>query len=116
MPTLTRDTAITADHFHHSEDCAQSVTYGPRGGPRFPRTEEWRRNGATQTWKREPDRYRVPVKYGLRSYGSLTEHDGAPYGPWHVGTATECDLGALRASYTAWEQSTIAARVAARAE
>lgn len=26
-----------------------------------------RRNGATQTWKRQPDRYSIPVKAGLRS-------------------------------------------------
>ena len=99
MPRLDRQTAMTADHFHHSADCAQTVTYGPRGGPRFPRTEEWRRNGATQTWSREPKRFRVPVKYGLRSYGQLVESDGAPYGPWHVGRAEDCDLGELRASY-----------------
>lgn len=116
MARLDRQTAMTATDFHHADDCAQSVTYGPRGGPRFPRTEEWRRNGATQTWVREPLRYRVPVKYGMRSYGSLTESDGAPYGAWHTGRAADCELGTLRASIKAWEQSTIDARMAARRE
>lgn len=34
-----------------------------------------RRNGKTQTWKREPSRYRIPVKAGLKTYGALDEHD-----------------------------------------
>jgi hypothetical protein len=89
---------MTADRFHHAADCAQVITYGPRGGPHFPRTEEWRRNGATQTWRTRPDEYRVPVKYGLRSYGALIEGDGAPFGPWHTGRAEDCELGALAPS------------------
>lgn len=35
----------------------------------------WRVNGKTKTWKRSPDRVRVPVKYGLYDYDYLTEHD-----------------------------------------
>lgn len=31
-----------------------------------------RRNGKTQTWKREPMRFRIPVKAGLRAYGEIT--------------------------------------------
>jgi len=98
MPRLDPSNARTARYFHHSDDCAQTVTIGPRGGVTYPRTELWRRNGATQTWKTRPDEYRVPVKYGLRAYGSLINADGAPYGPWHTGTAEECDLGTLAAS------------------
>lgn len=37
----------------------------------------WRRNGATQTWKRSPARFRLPVKYGLYSYDAVTEADCA---------------------------------------
>lgn len=36
--------------------------------PRHPKTGEIRharRNGATKTWKRDPDRFSLPVKYGL---------------------------------------------------
>lgn len=32
-----------------------------------------RRNGATKTWKREPNRFRIPIKYGFRGYGEITE-------------------------------------------
>jgi hypothetical protein len=98
MPRLDSTNAATAQYFHHSEDCAQTVKVGPRGGLTYPRTELWRRNGATQTWKTRPGEFRVPVKYGLRGYGQLITADGAPYGPWHVGTAEDCELGTLRDS------------------
>jgi hypothetical protein len=32
-----------------------------------------RRNGATKTWKREPGRYRIPVKFGFKGYGTIDE-------------------------------------------
>lgn len=31
-----------------------------------------RRNGATQTWKTRPGEFRIPVKAGFKSYGSIT--------------------------------------------
>ena len=33
-----------------------------------------RRNGKTQTWKTRPGEFRIPVKYGFRGYGALTQH------------------------------------------
>ena len=33
----------------------------------------WRRNGQTKTWKRDTNRFRVPVKYGLYRYGAVTD-------------------------------------------
>lgn len=32
-----------------------------------------RRNGATRTWIRDPKRFYIPVKYGFRGYGAITE-------------------------------------------
>ncbi len=32
-----------------------------------------RRNGRTQTWKRSPERFRIPIKYGFRFCGEITE-------------------------------------------
>jgi hypothetical protein len=32
-----------------------------------------RRNGATKTWKRNPAKFRIPVKAGLKTYGEVTE-------------------------------------------
>lgn len=39
-----------------------------------------RRNGRTQAWKRDPSRFRIPVKAGLRAYGAITEDNMRPYG------------------------------------
>ena len=33
---------------------------------RHGRLSAWRRNGVTQTWKRDIERFRVPAKYGFR--------------------------------------------------
>ena len=43
---------------------SHSTGYGPA---------RWRVNGAVRTWKRDPERVRVPVKFGLREYGYLDE-------------------------------------------
>ncbi len=42
-----------------------------------------RRNGRTQTWKREPDRYSIPVKVGFRECFRIEPGDGQEY---RVGT------------------------------
>lgn len=34
-----------------------------------------RRNGATQTWKRDAARIRIPLKFGFRGTGAVTEAD-----------------------------------------
>lgn len=31
-----------------------------------------RRNGKTQTWKRDTNKFRIPVKVGLTTYGEIT--------------------------------------------
>lgn len=54
---LTMDEALTATRFHDI------------------RHNNWRRNGATKTWKRQPDKFRIPVKYGMYSYSYITERD-----------------------------------------
>jgi hypothetical protein len=58
MP-ITREDAMTADRFHENHELAGKIY-------------EWRRNGATQTWKTRPEDFRVPIKYGLKSYDSIT--------------------------------------------
>ena len=35
--------------------------------------KRWRRNGKTQRWKRDPNRFRVPVKFGLYAYDQITD-------------------------------------------
>lgn len=82
MATLSETQALTEDEFHHGE-CL--LSHGPRGGERRS-VEVWRRNGATQTWKTRPG-YRVPVKWGMRSYGQITPDQATEF---HV--PKECPL------------------------
>jgi hypothetical protein len=32
-----------------------------------------RRNGKTQTWKRDAERFRIPIKFGLKFCGEITQ-------------------------------------------
>lgn len=45
----------------------------------------WRRNGQTQTWKKDLDRFRVPVKYGLYSYDAITNLNASYFHPTQDG-------------------------------
>lgn len=80
---ITKKQAEEAQYFHYG-DCKKIV--GPRGGVKI-KIEEWRRNGKTQTWKRSPEKFRIPVKYGLYAYGQITEREA---GQFHV--ASECGI------------------------
>lgn len=40
-----------------------------------PRLWRMRRNGATKRWKRDPNRIRIPFRYGFKGYGQITEAD-----------------------------------------
>ncbi len=40
-----------------------------------PKTMRWKINGKPKTWKRDPSRVEVPVKYGLYRYDRFTELD-----------------------------------------
>ena len=35
----------------------------------------WRVNGKCKTWKRNPERFKLPIKHGLYSYGYITEEN-----------------------------------------
>lgn len=67
-PPLTYDEALTVRHVH------QNGSFDSKGNCRV-----WRRNGATQTWKRpnaqDIKRFRLPLKYGMYSYDAITEYD-----------------------------------------
>lgn len=77
LAPLTYHEAVTASEFHYGT-CTRTI--GPRGGVTV-HCEVWRRNGATQTWKTRPTEYRIPVKYGIRSYGQLHQSDAANVHP-----------------------------------
>lgn len=82
---LTLQQALTANEFHYGE-CTRTI--GSRGGVTI-RQEVWRRNGQTQTWKTRPNEYRIPVKYGMHTYGQL--RNGSE-DMWHA--ASDCPLHA----------------------
>ncbi len=73
VPMITTEQAMTADVFHISHASLPCTV--------------WRRNGATQTWKKSPGRFRVPVKYGLYRYGAITEVNASDY---HVAGEPSC--------------------------
>jgi hypothetical protein len=35
----------------------------------------WRANGKCKTWKRDPTRFQLPIKYGLYTYGYITNEN-----------------------------------------
>lgn len=57
---ITFRQAILASEFHENQTRPNGTCYVHR------------RNGATQTWKTRPGEFRVPVKYGLKGYGQIT--------------------------------------------
>jgi hypothetical protein len=67
--SINKDQAVSADVFHYGE-CARTV--GPRGGV-TESVEQWRRNGQTKVWKTRPAEFRVPVKFGMRSYTHIDQ-------------------------------------------
>lgn len=69
---ITFEQALTESEFHKEGSCHRTV--GPRGGV-SETVERWRRNGATKTWKTRPGEFRLPIKFGLRSYAAVTERD-----------------------------------------
>lgn len=80
---LTLEQALSASEFHYGT-CTRTI--GPRGGVTV-KSEVWRRNGQTKTWKRQPGRFLIPVKRGLRSYSSIDNYDAV-----HMHTAADCPL------------------------
>ena len=62
---ITKEQALTEDHFHH-------VRLRNADGTPL----RVRRNGQTKTWKTRPTHFRIPYKYGLYEHGYI-DHDNA---------------------------------------
>jgi hypothetical protein len=58
-------TVLTATAFYH-----RAITYKDGKTP-----VRVRKNGSVKLWKREPNKFRVPVKYGLRDYFYIDNHN-----------------------------------------
>ena len=83
---VTKEQALTVNEFHYCGKTTCHSKIGLRYGKKIVQTI-CHRNGKTQTWKRDASRFRVPVKYGLYTYGEITQDNAAD---WH--TAEDCPL------------------------
>lgn len=70
---LTKEQALTEREFHVYHRSTK-------------RCYKWRRNGQTKTWVRDPDRWELPVKYGLHGYNTFTN----THNPEVIFVASEC--------------------------
>ncbi len=88
---ITKEQALALRHgsIIHLGEC--TVTEGPRGGKTY-RTEQWRVSGKVQTWKRQPDAFRVAIKHGLYTNGYLDNNSAVEF---HL--AEECRHTELQA-------------------
>lgn len=83
--SMTQEQALAADEFHENSGCPERPgAHGRDLGP-----EVWRRNGRNRLWKREPRRFVIPVKWGLRTYGNITPAD-----LHHMHTKEQCPRNA----------------------
>jgi len=57
---LTRDEVMTLGHSRHVPVILNNGRLG-----------ECKINGAIRTWKREPDRIEIPIKYGMYEFGTF---------------------------------------------
>lgn len=71
-------TQTVADFRPMTPDEAKALTYGERVKIKTPdgMVREVKINGAPKTWKRDPSRVEVPVKYGMYEYATMVARDG----------------------------------------
>ena len=60
---VTYEQALTAQEFHEPGERPCKHKSGPI---------RWRRNGRTQIWKTRPGQFSIPVKWGLYTFGRIT--------------------------------------------
>jgi hypothetical protein len=78
---VTREQALTEREFHYDPEGHGDPCKGPR-------SNLYRRNGATKTWKTRPTEFRLPVKFGLYGYHAITQDNATAF---HA--ASECPKG-----------------------
>lgn len=87
---VTKEQAVFEDHFHSCIRGECNKTVGPRGGVKF-HCDRVRRSGSTKTWVTRPNKFRVPVKFGMYESGYITDDNANMF---HV--ASECPVEELR--------------------
>lgn len=74
---ITKESLFTVkDRYFHAATCVTIET--PRGAS-YTFTEQWRENGMIKTWKRDPQRFQLPIKYGLKECWYLTPDNAADF-------------------------------------
>ena len=73
MATVNAENAMSASRFEH---------ISAKNGDGTP--VRARRNGKTKTWKTRPGLFSIPVKYGLKSYFYIDNHEYQNAGDWNV--------------------------------
>lgn len=66
---ITQEQADSAQMFHN-------IKQAPCDGKL---SNRWRRNGHTKRWKRAPERFSIPVKFGMYNYSVITDLDVEDY-------------------------------------
>jgi hypothetical protein len=59
-----------AKNLKHGDILYHVINRNADGSP-----QRWRVNGKVRTWKRNPERIQVPLKYGLKNFDYLTENE-----------------------------------------
>ena len=90
---VTREQALVGRDFHFTgkHDCLKTV--GPRGGETIKITNV-RASGKCKTWVKSPERFHLPVKYGLYESYWIDETNCSEF---HL--ASECPLNDEKISY-----------------
>lgn len=76
---ITVQQAMTSSEFHLDNGCNGTD-----------KRYHVRRNGKTQRWKRDVNKFRIPVKHGLYTYGNIDNYSMCNAELFH--TAEECPL------------------------
>ena len=86
--TVTKQQAMTEERFHYvgKRQCFQPED-GPRGGKPAAQITEVRASGKCKTWKRDLNRFHLPIKYGLYESHYIDQDNAHEY---HV--ASCCNL------------------------
>jgi hypothetical protein len=71
--SVTVETANRFGQYHYAGRC--TVNLGARLGI-YSQVERWRGSGQVQTWKRDPGRFSLPIKFGMDQSSRLDNTNG----------------------------------------
>lgn len=68
------DYIIQTHSLNNFSRAIQKLELFPDGSHGFtlPKTKRWKINGKVKTWKRDTNRFEIPLKHGLLEFGYLT--------------------------------------------